>query len=160
MNSQRHSSEETSNLSGVIVRSGARTCALRISDVSEIMRPLPVEPLAGAPEIVRGLSIIRGAPVPVVDLAALLGVNSRGGCTRFVAVRAGERRVALSVDAVVGIRELAPSLLNEMPPLLREANNELVEAVGRLDSDLLLVLKAGKIVPDKVWDLLALREAR
>lgn len=144
----------------LVIRAGARTCALTLSDVVEIMRPLPVEPLAGAPEAVRGLSIIRGAPVPVVDLATLLGDSGQSPCTRFVTIRAGERRIALSVDAVFGIREFAPSSLNDMPPLLRSARTDLIEAVGTLDAELLLALKAGRIVPDAVWDSLPPQEAR
>jgi purine-binding chemotaxis protein CheW len=36
------------------------------------MRPLPIKPIAGTPGFVRGVSIIRGAPTPVIDLKALL----------------------------------------------------------------------------------------
>src|SRR5579864_4751234 len=68
----------------LFVRAGAHMCALALSNVAEIMRPLPIAPLAGAPEIVRGLSVIRGAPVPVVDLGRLLGSEAQSPSTRFV----------------------------------------------------------------------------
>src|SRR5205809_310773 len=57
----------------VAVRSGA--CALPLMHVIETMRPLPIEPMACALSFVRGISIIRGAPTPVVDLGALLGTS-------------------------------------------------------------------------------------
>lgn len=140
------------------IRAGARICAVPISDVVEIMRPLPIEAWSGAPGVVRGLSIIRGAPVPVVDLGALLGASSNCVSTRFVAIRVGERRVALAVDAVLGIREFAPALRTQMPPLLVDACTELVEAVGALDTELFTVLKACSIVPETVWDALPSQE--
>ncbi len=147
-----------SNLT-LAIRVGARICAVLISDVVEIMRPLLIEAWSGAPDVVRGLSVIRGAPVPVVDLGTLFGASSRGLSTRFVAIRVGDRQVALAVDAVLGIREFAPALRTQMPPLLTDACTELVEAVGALDTELFMVLKACSIVPKAVWDALPRQEA-
>jgi purine-binding chemotaxis protein CheW len=147
-----------SNLT-LAIRVGARICAVPISDVTEIMRPLPIEPWNGPPDVVRGLSIIRGAPVPVVDLGMLLGASSNCLSTRFVAIRVGERRVALAVDAVMGIREFASELRTQMPPLLSDARTEMVEAVGALDTELFMVLKACSIVPETIWDSLPRQEA-
>jgi chemotaxis methyl-accepting protein methylase/chemotaxis signal transduction protein len=144
----------------LFVHAGGHRCALPLSSVAEIMRPLPIEPLAGAPQVVLGLSIIRGTPVPVVALGRLLGSEVQGPCTRFVMVRAGERRVALSVDAVLGVREIASSQLGAMPPLLRDAHAERVEAIGALDAELFLVLNAAHLVPDEVWKSLSREEAR
>ena len=119
------------------------------------MRPRPIEPLGGAPEIVRGLSVIRGAAVPVVDLGGLLGSEVQSSPTRFVMIRAGDRLVALSVDEVLRIREIASSQLLDMPPLLRDAHAERVEAIGALDAELFLVLNAAHLVPDEVWKSLS-----
>jgi len=141
----------------LIIRANAHVCALPLANVSEVLRPLPVESLAGTPAAVRGLSIVRGAPVPVVDLGALLG-SGGGASARYVMLRAGERRIALSVDAVLGISEFSPSVWSEMPPLLRDACPGLVEAVGALDHEAILSLAAGTIVPAAVWDSLAPRE--
>jgi purine-binding chemotaxis protein CheW len=141
------------------IRVGARMCAVPISDVVEIMRPLPIEAWSGAPDGVLGLSVIRGALAPVVDLATLLGASSNSLRARFVAIRVGERRVALAVDAVLGIREFAPALRTQMPPLLSDARTEVIEAVGALDTELFMVLKACSIVPQTVWDSLPRPEA-
>jgi purine-binding chemotaxis protein CheW len=142
-------------VAALLVRAGAHMCALALSNIAEIMRPLPIEPLAGAPQVVRGLSIIRGAPVPVVDLGELLGSQVHGTSTRYVIIRAGERMVALSVDAVLGIREIASSQLGHMPPLLRDAHAERIQAIGVLDAELFLVLNAAHLVPEEVWKSLS-----
>jgi purine-binding chemotaxis protein CheW len=142
----------------LIIRAGPHLCALSVSDVVEVMRPRAIETLAGAPEMVRGLSVIRGAPVPVVDLAKLLGDGEHGLPTRFVTLRTGERNVALSVDAVLGIRDIAPAIQSDLPPLMRDARPDLVDAVSTLDAELLLVLKAAKLLPEEVWNLMARQE--
>jgi purine-binding chemotaxis protein CheW len=151
-------SETASGLS-LVVRAGARLCALPVSKVVEVHRPLPVESVSQAPAAVLGFAIVRGAALPVVDLAVLLGGPSGGPCTRFVIVRAGERRFALSVETVLGIREFAPTFWGDLPPLLGPASAELIEAVGALDAEAILALETGHIVPDTVWDSLSRQEA-
>jgi purine-binding chemotaxis protein CheW len=143
----------------LLVRTQSVACALSLSDVAETMRALPVEPLGGMPRFVRGVSIIRGSAVPVVDLALLLGASEGATSNRLVTLRVGDRRVALAVETVLGVRELDLSSMPEMPPLLGTAAAEVLDTIGTLDGALLLVLQAARIVPPEVWQALASREA-
>ena len=115
---------------------------------------MPVTALAGAPFFVRGMALIRGTATPVVDAGALLGSDIPPAPTRFVTLKTDARRVALAVEAIIGVRKLATAALHDLPPLLRSANAELVSAVGMLDSELLLVLQTARIVPESVWQTL------
>jgi purine-binding chemotaxis protein CheW len=127
---------------------------LPLRDVVETMRPLPVAPLAGAAPFVRGLSLIRGTPVPVLDLGAMLFGSEPPSPTRFVTLRLEARRVALALEAVLGVRAF-PGTLASLPPLLVDASSEAVSAIGSLDAELLLVLEATRLVPDSLWRGLA-----
>lgn len=131
----------------LFVHAAGRACALPITHVVETLRPLPTEPVEGAPPFVRGLSVIRGHPIPVVDLAALLGTGETPA-NRYVALRAGDRRVALAVEAVDGVATLDAATLEDLPPLLRDAPPGLVEAIAARDSHLLLVLRAAHLIPE------------
>ncbi len=126
-----------------------RACALALRFVIEIMRPLPVVPLAGAPSFVLGVALIRGEPTPVVDAGALFTDQAGGGAGRYLHLKAGERRVALAVEAVIGVRRL-PARVQELPPLLRGASPLAVSAIGTLDAELLLVLQSARLVPDEL----------
>jgi purine-binding chemotaxis protein CheW len=130
---------------------GSLICALPLEHISETMRSLPLEPLQGMPHFVAGLSIIRGVPVPVVDLARLLGNDDGAPRTRLVVVRARERRVALSVEHVIGIRLLDVAANGALPPLLGGARADFVAAVGSLDAHLLVVLEGGLILSAAAW---------
>ena len=91
----------------LLVRIPGALCALPLAEVIEIMRPLPIEPLAIQSDFVQGVARIRGAAVPVVQLTALF--QGDGLCdlpTRFVTLRVGQRCVALAVQSVVGVADL------------------------------------------------------
>ena len=140
--------------SALVCRARTRLCALPLVHVVETMRPLPITPLAGAPPFVRGLSVIRGVPVPVVDLGALLSGSEPASPMRFVTLRLEDRCVALAVEGVLGIQEL-PGTLRSLPPLLAEASAEALSSVGTLDAELLLVLETARLMVDPIGPGLA-----
>lgn len=112
------------------------------------MRPLPVERVAGAPACVLGLAIVRGSPVPVVSLAALVGTTIAASPSRFVILRVGTRRVALAVDAVRGVAAVDEARLEPMPPLLQ--NLAAVDGIYARDEALMMVLSGARLLPDEV----------
>jgi purine-binding chemotaxis protein CheW len=120
--------------------------------VIETMRPLRIEPIAGAPPFLAGLAIVRGEPMPVVDAACLIGAPAAHP-SRFVTLRTGRRQIALAVDAVLGVRTLAAAELSALPPLTGAVAGEIVAAIGALDAQLVVVLEAARLVPDAVFEL-------
>jgi purine-binding chemotaxis protein CheW len=140
----------------LIVTAGTHTCAIPLQYVVETMRPLAIERVPEMPPYVRGVSIIRGEPVPVVDLAVLLESGQDSAPHgRFVTLRVGERRVALGVATVIGLKDLDEALIRELPPLLRVADVDRIDALGANDAQLLIVLRAARLVPEDVWAVLA-----
>jgi purine-binding chemotaxis protein CheW len=142
----------------LLCRIGSRIGALALRDVRETMRPLPIEPLMGTPPFVLGVTIVRGFPTPVVDACRLLCPSvlpstpiTSPSPTRFVSLKLGERTAVLVVDAVLDVRSLPVGILADIPPLLREAGDELVSVIGVLDTKLLIVLEAARLIPDSVW---------
>jgi len=141
----------------LVCQVGTRRCALPIDHVTETMRALPCEPLAGAPAFVLGVAVVRGCAVPVVDAGLLLGATPVGGA-RFVSLAVEGRTVALAVDAVLGVTPMADDAVHQLPPLLEVATGAVIEALGVLDSELLIVLRESRLVPESVWSLIAARE--
>jgi purine-binding chemotaxis protein CheW len=145
----------------VVTRVGDIACALPIAHVIETMRPLPIEPVGHAVaglSCLLGLAVVRGSPIPVLDVARLLG-HAAHAPTRFVIVRTNlddtwardDKRIALLVDAVLAVKAFERAALAQLPPLLRDASREVVTAIGSLDESLLLVLHAGRAIPADTW---------
>jgi len=125
-------------------------CTLPLEHVEETMRPLAVEAIAGVPSFVQGLAVVRGVPIPVVDVARLFSGDSSHPA-RFVTVKTGTRHIALAVDAVLGVVEIPPASVETLPPLFQTAGLDAIAAIGVLDAELLLVLRNTRLVPDDVW---------
>lgn len=129
-------------------------CAIPLEHVDETMRSQPVHAVAGAPHFVCGIAVIRGIPVPVVDFASALG-QSKSPSSRFVTLKTAERRVALAVDDVLGVRTIDARSISALPPLLSHASAGVVSAIGTLDTDLLMVIQTARLVPESAWAAIA-----
>jgi purine-binding chemotaxis protein CheW len=144
-------SSEITSQSWLLCRVGTRICALPLEHVVETMRPLPVEPMADAPACVLGLCLVRGDPIPAIDLQALFG-KPAATPQRMVTLNVAGRRIAAVVDSVVGVRAIDPDQFHGLPPLLHDAAGDIVSAVGALDSELLLFLRAARLAPQELLD--------
>jgi purine-binding chemotaxis protein CheW len=113
------------------------------------MRPLPVAPLSGVPAYVSGIARVRGEPVPVVDLGVFLGDTTPSAPARLVTVRAGGRIAALAVDGVLGVAALDRAAATRLP-LVADACAGALESLRARDQDLVLVLRAARLVPEDV----------
>jgi purine-binding chemotaxis protein CheW len=104
---------------------GNERYALRIDAVREILEVARTTPLPLMPDFVRGVMNLRGAVVPVIDLAARLGfapaVVGRRSCVIVVDTSAGEdgtvHRTGLLVDAVYEVFDIAAHELEPVPRL-------------------------------------------
>jgi len=148
---QERLSDDRDAASFLVCRSNSCLCALPLMSVAETMRPLTIEPVAAMPPFLLGVSVIRGAPVPIVDTAKLLGSTTPARPQRIVILKIGERLVGLAVDSVLGVHVIPVASLNEVPPLLHRVGDDSVSAITRLDAELLLVLESARIVPESVW---------
>jgi purine-binding chemotaxis protein CheW len=140
----------STRLAVVLVRWGNLFCALPLASVIETLRSPPVTEIAGAPEGVQGVAVIRGATVVIVDLGILLGSGSAEvKQTRVITLRVGDRVIGLAVESIVGVREFDRTTLSEVPPLLLRAHPEVLTAIGLLDGELMLVLDGSRVITEE-----------
>ena len=78
-----------------------RMLAARLDDVREVVRATGIEPLAGARAPVTGLLVLRGQPVPVVDLRS--GAADSDSTGDVLVLQVPEGVLGLAVDTVVAV---------------------------------------------------------
>jgi purine-binding chemotaxis protein CheW len=104
---------------------GSDPYAVRIDSVREILEVAQLTPLPLMPAFVRGVMNLRGAVVPVIDLAARLGlpatVLARRSCVVMVDVRPAQDQPAYTIGVLVdAVYEVfsASAAEQEAPPRL------------------------------------------
>ncbi|WP_396593839.1 chemotaxis protein CheW [Brevundimonas sp. R86498] len=114
---------------------GGQVHALAVDVVEEVMA-LP-DSLAALPHGAQadlGVIPYRNGVLPVVDLAALLGLERRGGVGKLVVVRLGEALAGLRVDGLDIIRRVARADVTAVPALLNCGGGEAaIAGIVRLD---------------------------
>jgi len=134
----------------LITRARTLQCALPLTHVLEVMRPLPIEAIAHAPGFMLGVAIVRGVPTPVIDCGAFVQERAGATHTRWASIRCGDRTAALAFESILGVREL-PVRSDDLPALLSGAPSEVISSLATLDTRLLLVLHGSRLVPEGVW---------
>lgn len=79
--------------------------AVAISQVAELVTPLPVTPLPHSPPEISGIADHRGVVIPVLDLRAYFALPpaTQTRSTRWILVNLGQRNVGLVVDKVIEV---------------------------------------------------------
>jgi purine-binding chemotaxis protein CheW len=141
----------------LVARTRSYAVALPLGKVVETMRPLPIRPVAETPEFLLGLSVIRGAPTPVVDLESFL-TGRPGKYNRFVTLTTRRtqqgRRVALALRSVDGVETISAGAASEKPKLTESARSDAVERLAALDGELALIFDSSKVISAETWQKL------
>jgi len=133
---------ETSDHRRVLsVALGESRYGLEAARVLEVASAAVVTAVPGAPAFVAGVASHRGKVVPVVDLAARLGLPP-GTATagQIVHVRGPGGACALMVDRVLEMLEVAPGDVSPAPALLGATDARLHEGIVRAGEHLVALL--------------------
>jgi chemotaxis signal transduction protein len=98
----------------LLVRAGDFVCALPLRSVRRVMRALVVHPLPGATPELKGLSEFAGEPLPILDLARLVGAPPGASPPFPVTIVAwagppeAREAVGLAAEAALGVVAVPP----------------------------------------------------
>jgi purine-binding chemotaxis protein CheW len=132
----------------VSFRLGEQDFCIDIMNVREIRRWTPPTPLPHAPDHVLGLVNLRGAVLPVIDLAQALGLGvaspgtARGASGRAVVIVAmlGERVFGLVVDAVSDILSVPEEAVRPVPALGEFPDAGLIQGIAAVGERMIRLL--------------------
>jgi purine-binding chemotaxis protein CheW len=129
----------------VRVAAAGESYALPVDAVLEVAELEGVTPVPGATTTVLGVRNLRGAVLPVVDLAGVLGLRRADGPQRIVVAAEGGRIAALAVDSVAGVESLPDASEPADSPYLSGASLTDGVLVGLVDLSSVLDAAQGEV---------------
>jgi purine-binding chemotaxis protein CheW len=126
-------------------RSGGQPYALETRFVHEVLRGVELTPLPGAPPLLRGLTLLRGEVLPLVELAPLFGRPATHTGDVVLVVGASRPELGLCVEEVEEVASLPRDTLLAPPAALEATASGLVSGIHR---EGLILLEAEALLRD------------
>ncbi|MBN8605413.1 MAG: purine-binding chemotaxis protein CheW [Caulobacterales bacterium] len=135
-------------------RIGEQEYCVDIMAVREIRGWAAATPLPQSPPYVRGVINLRGAVLPIIDLANRLGFGVTEPNARHViiVVRIGNRVVGLLVDAVSEILTTTADAIQPTPDVACDAVKRFVKGILAVEGRMISWIVLDQILPDQALE--------
>jgi purine-binding chemotaxis protein CheW len=131
---------------------GGEVLAIGILAIKEIIEYHGITAVPMMPEFIRGVINLRGAVVPVIDLAARFGrsraVVTKRSCIVIVEVEAeGERKdVGVIVDAVNAVLDIPPADVEAAPVFGARIRTDFIQGMGKVGGKFVILLNVNRVL--------------
>ena len=135
-------------------RIGAQEFCVDIMAVREIRGWTAATQLPRSPSFVCGVINLRGAVLPIVDLAARLGFDRAEPTARHVIIvtQIGAQAVGLLVDAVSDILTVTDDVIQPTPDVASEIAKTFVRGLLAVEGRMISLVGLERILPDAVQE--------
>ena len=132
----------------VSLRAGGQGYCVEITSIREIRRWRTVTSLPNSDKSILGVMNLRGSVIPIIDLAARLGLpmTEVGPRSVVVVVAVGNRVIGLLVEAVSEILSIAADEIQPNPTQGHDGNDGQVVGLVSVDDEMLKILALETIV--------------
>lgn len=131
-------------------RIGEQEFCVDIMAVREIRGWTPATPLPHTPDYVRGVINLRGAVLPIMDLAARLGLGVVEPTARHViiVVKLGDRLIGLLVDAVSDILSITDANVQPAPDVSCDRVRNFVGGIVTIEDRMISQIALDSLLPE------------
>lgn len=136
----------------LIFNLGNEAFAIGILQVKEIIEYGQLTEVPMMPDVVRGVINLRGAVVPVIDLAIRFWKHpteiGRRSCIVIVELADTERHQVMGVvvDAVNKVTEISRTDIEPAPAFGSKIRTDFIEGMGKIDEHFVIILNAWKVL--------------
>jgi purine-binding chemotaxis protein CheW len=129
---------------------GDQEFAVDIMSVREIRGWSPATPLPQTPDYMRGVINLRGAVLPIMELAARLGlpVSEVSARSVIIVVTAGDRLMGLLVDAVSDILSITQDRVQPPPDAAGERAKSFVGGLISVEDRMISEIALDRLLPE------------
>lgn len=141
---------QNNHLEFVTLVAGGQNFCIEITQIREIRRWSPVTILPHSPSHVLGVINLRGAVIPIIDLAAKLGFAEIAPSERHVIIITAieERIVGLLVESVSEILGVSPDMVRETPRGPEDATTRAILGIIAVGDDMTKVINLCALLPN------------
>lgn len=139
---------------------GSESFAIGILGIKEIIEYAGLTEVPLMPRCIRGVINVRGAVVPVLDLAARFGrqatATTRRTCIVIVEVASGDERhdMGILVDAVSAVLEIPLAEIEPPPAFGARIRTDFIAGMGKVEGRFVIVLEVDKVLSvDEIGEL-------
>lgn len=131
---------------------GEQNFCLEITQIREIRRWAPVTKLPHTPNDVLGVMNLRGAVIPIFDLAARFGLGTTPDNERNVVIvaAAGGTTIGLLVESVSEILSVDKSAIQETPDIKSEAARQAILGVISVGENMVRVVNLDAVLDNEM----------
>lgn len=139
---------ESKTMEFVALTAGDQLFCIEIRQILELRRWSPVTALPHSPPDVLGVINLRGAVIPIIDLAARFGLPAieRNARNVIVIVACDDQTVGLLVQSVSEILTVEADQIQETPDVQSEETRRSVVGVFSADEDLIRILDLRAVI--------------
>ncbi|AYV46005.1 chemotaxis protein CheW [Caulobacter flavus] len=132
-------------------RVGDQEYCVDIMAVREIRGWSPATTLPQSPGYMRGVINLRGAVLPIMDLACRLGMPMVEPTVRsvFIVVKAGDRMIGMLVDAVSDILSITDDLVQPTPDLACDTVRSFIRGIISIDGRMISEISLDRLLPER-----------
>lgn len=132
----------------VAFSAGSQSYCLEITQIREIRRWAPVTALPHTPSDVLGVMNLRGAVIPIFDLAARFGLGKTPDNERNVVIvaAAGGNTIGLLVESVSEILSVNTDTIQQTPDIKSEATRNSIHGVIAVDEEMIRVVNLDAVL--------------
>jgi purine-binding chemotaxis protein CheW len=132
----------------IAFRIGDQEFCVDIMSVRDIRGWTPATPLPHSSAYVKGVINLRGAVLPVVDLAARLGFSSTEPTARHVIIitQVGNQTIGLLVDAVSDILTIGTGSIQATPDVASELARSFMKGVIAMDGRMISLIALDNVL--------------
>jgi len=134
-----------------------------IAAVESIIKLQPITFVPHAPSFVEGVTNLRGAVLPVIDLRKRFGLPAEEATkeTRIVVVEMDSTTVGMVVDAVTEVLRVPEEDIEPPSPVVTTAASAFITGIAKVDERLIILLELGQVLStEEQVDLQSFQQAQ
>lgn len=119
--------------------------ALAVTDVQEILKPMPLTPVPHSPDFVVGLINLRGQVATAVGLMELFGLGQSHSDMMNIVCNIDGKLIAFQVDDIGDVIELESKSFETAPVTLSSNIRKFLKGVGKCEGEVLSIIDLSNV---------------